>query len=82
MKHVLWISMPRHLVQEITLQEALCGTTFEVAALDKRTLHVVSPPGEIIKPNDWKCIQDEGMPVHQRPFEKGNLYVHFKVRHA
>ena len=43
-------------------------------------LHVVSPPGEIIKPGDWKCIQDEGMPVHGRPFEKGNLYVHFKVR--
>ena len=45
------------LVQDITLQEALCGTTFEVAALDKRQLHVVSAPGEIIKPNDWKCIQ-------------------------
>ena len=42
-------------------------------------LHVVSPPGDIIKPSDWKCIQDEGMPVHGRPFEKGNLYVHFKV---
>ena len=27
-----------------------------------------------------KCIQDEGMPVHQPLSEKGNLYVQFKVR--
>lgn len=42
-------------------------------------LQVAEPPGKVIKPNSWKSIQDEGMPVHGRPYEKGNLYIHFKV---
>ena len=40
---------------------------------------VSEPPGKVIKPNSWKSIQDEGMPVHGRPYEKGNMYIHFKV---
>ena len=42
-------------------------------------MQVAEPPGKVIKPNSWKSIQDEGMPVHGRPYEKGNLYIHFKV---
>ena len=42
-------------------------------------MQVAEPPGKVIKPNSWKSIQDEGMPMHGRPFEKGNLYIHFKV---
>lgn len=41
---------------------------------------VSQPAGEVVKPNSWKCITDEGMPVHGRPYEKGNLYVHFNVK--
>ena len=37
-------------------------------------------PGEVIKPDSWKCINEEGMPVHGRPFEKGNLYIRFSVK--
>jgi DnaJ family protein A protein 2 len=25
-------------------------------------------------------VADEGMPVHGRPYEKGNLYIHFNVK--
>ena len=42
-------------------------------------MQIAEPPGKVIKPNSWKSIQDEGMPVHGRPYEKGNLYIHFKV---
>lgn len=35
--------------------------------------------GKVIKPDSFYCIQDEGMPVHGRPFQKGNIYVHFTV---
>lgn len=35
--------------------------------------------GEVIKPDTFKCITDEGMPIHGRPFQKGNMYVHFVV---
>lgn len=35
--------------------------------------------GEVIKPDTFKCIAEEGMPFHGRPFQKGNLYIHFQV---
>ena len=67
-------------LQEITLSEALTGTMFYVQHLDGRVLEVSSLPGEVIKPDSWKCINEEGMPVHGRPFEKGNLYIRFAVK--
>ena len=33
----------------------------------------------MIKPDSWKCINDEGMPVHGSPFQKGNLCIQFNV---
>jgi DnaJ family protein A protein 2 len=56
--------------QKIPLVEALCGTTFIVNHLDGRKLVVKTNPGEIIKPGDVKCIEDEGMPMHKNPFVK------------
>lgn len=67
-------------VQDITLTEALCGTSFYVQHLDGRVLEVVTHQGEVIKPDSWKCINEEGMPVHGRPYEKGNLYIRFSVK--
>lgn len=67
-------------VQDISLAEALCGTSFYVQHLDGRVLEVVTLPGEVIKPDSWKCINEEGMPVHGRPYEKGNLYIRFSVK--
>lgn len=67
-------------LQEITLAEALCGTSFTIKHLDDRILKVASAPGEVIKPDSWKCISDEGMPEHGRPYEHGNLYIQFHVK--
>lgn len=30
-------------------------------------------------PDSFKAINDEGMPMYQRPFMKGKLYIHFSV---
>lgn len=38
-----------------------------------------SAAGEVIKPDAFKRINEEGMPIHGRPFVKGNLYIHFTV---
>ena len=62
------------------MSEALTGTMFYVQHLDGRVLEVSSLPGEVIKPDSWKCINEEGMPVHGRPYEKGNLYIRFAVK--
>jgi len=43
-------------------------------------VQVVHPGGEVIKPESWRCVNDEGMPVHGRPYEKGNLYIRFHLQ--
>jgi len=63
----------------IPLVEALAGFAFTVKHLDDRTLLVKSEKGEIINPGDIKMIGNEGMPIHKRPFDKGNLYIHFNI---
>lgn len=63
----------------LSLTEALCGFQFALTHLDGRQLLIKSNPGEIIKPDQYKAINDEGMPHHQRPFMKGKLYIHFDV---
>lgn len=66
--------------QTISLKEALTGVSAQIQHLDKRTLVTSSSPGQVIKPESWQCINDEGMPAHGRPFEKGNLYITFHVK--
>jgi hypothetical protein len=45
-------------------------------------VQVVVPPGEVIKPDSFRVIEQEGMPAHGSPYVKGNLYVQFLVRRA
>ncbi|KAJ4807967.1 DNAJ [Rhynchospora pubera] len=63
----------------LSLTEALCGFQFVLTHLDNRQLLIKSNPGEVIKPDSFKAINDEGMPMYQRPFMKGKLYIHFTV---
>lgn len=63
----------------LALTEALCGFQFVLTHLDGRQLLIKSNPGEVVKPDSFKAINDEGMPMYQRPFMKGKLYIHFTV---
>ncbi|GAA0174061.1 chaperone [Lithospermum erythrorhizon] len=63
----------------LSLTEALCGFHFVLTHLDNRQLLIKSQPGEVVKPDQFKAINDEGMPMYQRPFMKGKLYIHFSV---
>eukprot|EP01137_Pigoraptor_chileana_P003784 Opistho-2@44497 len=65
---------------EVELGEALCGFKRIITHLDDRKLLVTSPPGQVIKEGAVKTIKNEGMPRHRNPFEKGNLYISFKVK--
>jgi chaperone protein DnaJ len=65
--------------KKITLSEALTGLEFTIEHLDKRTLLVKNKVGEVIKPGQVKMIENEGMPTHRNPFEKGQLYIKFDV---
>jgi len=64
---------------KLTLVEALCGFSFTIKHLDDRELLIKSEKGDIVKPDDVRLIENEGMPQHKRPFEKGNLYIHFTI---
>ncbi|KAF3673787.1 DnaJ protein -like protein 2 [Capsicum annuum] len=63
----------------LTLTEALCGFQFVLTHLDNRQLLIKSQPGKVVKPDQFKAINDEGMLLYQRPFMRGKLYVHFTV---
>ncbi|KAF7825214.1 dnaJ protein-like protein 1 [Senna tora] len=63
----------------LNLTEALCGFQFVLTHLDGRQLLIKSNPGEVIKPGQYKAINDEGMPYHGRPFMKGQLFIEFSV---
>lgn len=71
--------------KNVTLQEALCGYQFLVTHLDGRKLLITSKPGEIIRPDAAqgepfvKCVYDEGMPKQGSPFEKGKLFIYFRI---
>ncbi|CAF0909996.1 unnamed protein product [Brachionus calyciflorus] len=65
---------------EINLNEALTGFRRTIKTLDDRILVISSHPGEFIKPNDIKCVLNEGMPMYKNPFEKGRLIITFSVK--
>jgi DnaJ family protein A protein 2 len=68
------------LEKEISLTEALCGFKTTVEHLDRRQLVIQTNEGDVIRPNSFKAVFDEGMPTYQQPFNKGKLFVHFTVR--
>ncbi|KAM9352068.1 dnaJ homolog subfamily A member 4 [Symphorus nematophorus] len=63
----------------IKLADALCGFKKTIQTLDNRMLIISSQPGEVIKHGDVKSVQNEGMPLHRSPFEKGQLIIQFQV---
>ncbi len=65
--------------KSISLVEALTGFTMHVTHLDDRVLDVKQPAGQVINPDAWTCVANEGMPIAGNPFAKGNLYIHFTV---
>merc|ERR1712168_1775851 len=65
---------------DIELADALCGFTRNIKTLDNRTLVINSHPGEVIRPKELKCVEDEGMPIYGNPIEKGRLVIDFQIK--
>lgn len=72
--------------KDISLHDALCGYEFLITHLDGRKILIKSKPGEIVKNDNgtqgepfMKCVMDEGMPKEGSPFEKGRLFVYFRI---
>lgn len=65
--------------KHVSLRDALCGVKFAIKHLDDRNIIIKTEPGQVLKPNALKMIAGEGMPLWKRPFEKGRLFILFKV---
>ena len=48
--------------------------------MDGRKIRVKSNPGEIIKHDEIKVVENMGMPFHKKIYQNGNLFIHFKVK--
>ncbi|PJF17747.1 hypothetical protein PSACC_02449 [Paramicrosporidium saccamoebae] len=68
-----------HCKVKIDLLTALAGGSFTIKHLDDRILEGTIKPGEVMKPEEVRCIDGEGMPEYKRPFNKGDLYVQFEL---
>eukprot|EP00742_Colponemidia_sp_Colp-10_P001028 GILJ01001114.1.p1 GENE.GILJ01001114.1~~GILJ01001114.1.p1 ORF type:complete len:201 (-),score=33.68 GILJ01001114.1:267-821(-) len=64
---------------EVTLADALQGTTVSIQQLDGRTLRLPVP--EVITPDTVKTIANEGMPISKtNGTQKGNMKVKFHIK--
>jgi DnaJ family protein A protein 2 len=66
--------------KEITLLQALTGVDFTIDYLDGTKLRIKNKPGEVIKPDDIKTVEDKGLPFHKTPYKSGNLFIVFKIK--
>jgi len=67
------------LEKEISLLEAVCGVKWKLKHLDGREVIISTTPGEILKSQDLKCVQDLGMPITDT-CDFGRMFVLFKVK--
>jgi len=73
-----------YMERDITLAEALTGFRLVIPHLDGRKLVVTSKPGEVLQPQHGgpalKAVRGGGMPIHQDPFNFGNLFLVLSIR--
>jgi DnaJ-class molecular chaperone len=68
-----------HKLMKLNLTEALCGCRKPIKTLDGRVIVFQLLPGEVIKHEEKRVINGEGMPMHRHPDERGDLVIHFNV---
>lgn len=80
-EHEVFKRKEADLVQSVPLKlsEALCGFTKVITHLDGRLIKIQVEPGQVVKHDQVKVIQGEGMPLHGNPFTKGKLFLHFTI---
>lgn len=64
--------------RSVTLLEALCGLKWRLTHLDGKEVVISTEPGEILKSQDLKCVQELGMPITDT-CDCGRLFILFKV---
>jgi DnaJ-related protein SCJ1 len=66
-----------HYTQSISLLESLVGFTHSITHLDGHTVPITST--KVTQHGDVQRISKEGMPIHNRSSDKGDLFVTYEV---
>lgn len=73
-----------YLERDVSLAEALTGFRLVVPHLDGRKMIVRSKQGEVLQPQQSgiavKAVAGGGMPIHQDPFNFGNLFLILSIQ--
>jgi len=73
-----------YLERSVSLADALTGFRIVVQHLDGRKWVVRSAPGEVLQPTRGgvaiKAVKSGGMPIHQDPFNYGNLFLVLSIQ--
>lgn len=67
-----------HIEQTISLKDALLGTSISIPHLDGRVVRV--DMNGVTQPEFVHVVKGEGMPHHEFPTERGDLFVKFHIR--
>lgn len=58
----------------------MTGVDFVLTHLDGKKIRIKNNPGEVIKPDDIKTVENHGMPYHKQSYKFGNMFIVFKVK--
>jgi DnaJ homolog subfamily A member 2 len=58
----------------------LTGIDFVIKHLDGRKIRIKNNPGEVVKHDELKVVENMGMPFNKKVYNFGNLFIHFKVK--
>lgn len=70
-----------YVTQHVSLKDALLGFETTITHLDDRVITIGSPENEILRPRQEIVVKGEGMPHHNTPSSRGDMYVkiHFDM---
>jgi len=66
--------------KEISLEESLCGFSFNLKHVSGETVTIYRTPGEVTAHNSILACRNLGMPVHGRNYELGRLFITFTIK--
>lgn len=80
-KHNLFTRKGEHLyiTHTLNLYESLVGYTINIPYFDNRIINVCSGENDMILNGEMRIIRGLGMPIFNRPFKYGNLFIKFVV---
>jgi DnaJ family protein A protein 2 len=64
---------------DLPLINALTGFEIPVKHISGHTLLVKGKEGDVVKPGETREVSGEGMPVHKRNYDHGDLYIKYNI---